>query len=94
MPSCREIFEAGSPPQIHGKFTTLPVDHDTKRPGRGLSTARHSQNGNPLDRVLSYGLMGNVSYRPVVTFIGIIADTDSLPFHSGRWEKRPLVRQY
>jgi hypothetical protein len=65
--SCRGIFEAGSPPQIHGKITTSPVDHGTKRPGRGLLTARHSQNGNLLDRVPSCGLMGNVSHYLALT---------------------------
>jgi len=72
VPNCRETFEAGSPPQIHGKITTLPVGHGTKRPGRGLSTARHSQNGKLLDQLPSYGLMGNVSYRPALTFSQIL----------------------
>jgi len=69
VPSCREIFEAGSPLQIHGTITTLPADHGTKRPGHGLSTAQHSQNGKPLDQVPSCGLMGNVSYRLALTFL-------------------------
>jgi len=69
VPSCRKIFEAGSPPRIHGKITTSPADHDTRRPGCGLLTARHSQNGNLPDRVPSYGLTGNVSYRPALTLL-------------------------
>ena len=38
------------------------------QPGRGLLTARYSQNGSLLGRVPSYGLMGNVSYLPQLTF--------------------------
>ena len=68
MSSCREIFEAGSPLRIHGKITTLPADRGTKRPDRGLLTARSSQNGKLLGRVPFYGLMGNVSSRPALTF--------------------------
>ena len=69
VPSCGEIFNAGSPPQIHGKITSSPADHGTKRPGRGLLRARNSQNGKLLDLVPSYGLMGKVSYHPVLTFL-------------------------
>ena len=67
-PGCEQIFEAGSPPRIRPKITTSPANHDTKTPGRGLLTARYSQNGSPLGRVPSYGLMGNVSYCPQLTF--------------------------
>ena len=76
VPSCREIFGAGSPPQIHGKIITSPADHGTQKRGRGLLTARHFQNGKPLDRVPSYGLMVYVSYPSALIFF----DTDSPPF--------------
>jgi hypothetical protein len=70
VPSCREnLFEAGSPPRTHGKITTSPVDHGTKRSGHGLLTARYSRNGKRLDKVPSFGLMGNVSYHPALTFL-------------------------
>jgi len=68
VPSYSEIFKAGSPPRIHGKFTTSPADHGTKRQGPGLLRARDSQNGRLLEQVPSYGLMGNVSYRSALTF--------------------------
>ena len=46
----------------------MPADHGTKRLGRGLLTATHSQNGKLRDQVPSYGLLGNVSYHPALTF--------------------------
>ena len=39
MPSCKEIFEAGSPPLIHGKITTSLADYGITRPGNGLLVA-------------------------------------------------------
>jgi len=76
VPSYKKIFEAGSPPRIHGRITTSPLNHGTERPGRGLLTARHSQNGKLVDRVPSYGLMGSVSTQlPPGAYI--FADADS-----------------
>ena len=76
-PGCEQISEAGSPPRIRPKITTSPANHDTKTPGRGLLTARYSQNGRLLDRVPSYGLMGNVSYLPELTFFQTLMDSHS-----------------
>ena len=79
MPSYKKISEAGSPPRIHGGITISPVNHGTERPGRGLLTARHSQNGKLVDRVPSYGLMGSVSYRLALTY----SQTLIVPFVAG-----------
>ena len=81
VPSCRENqFEAGSPPRTHGKITTSPVDHGTKRLGHGLLKARHSRNGKLLNKVPFFGLMGNVSDHSVLAFLRTLID---FPFVAG-----------
>jgi len=59
--SCRKPSEDGSLPQIHGRTITSPMNCAMRRPRRGSFSAKHSQNGNGLDRVHFYGFMENVS---------------------------------
>ena len=66
--SCSKIFKVGSLRLIHGRITTLPVNHDTPGPQRGSFMVRRSRNGNRVDRVPFYGFMGNVCCHLALTF--------------------------
>jgi hypothetical protein len=62
-----KLFEDGSPPQIHGKTTTLLMNPATRGQRLGSFKDKLSQNGNHLARILSYGSTGNVSRCSAVT---------------------------
>jgi len=65
--SCNKTFVVGFLPLIHGKITTLPVNHATMGALHGSFRASRFQIGNLLVRAPFYGSTGSVSSRLSVT---------------------------
>jgi hypothetical protein len=65
----KRMFDFGSPHQIHGKITTLLMNHATERPGRGSSKVTPSRNGSGPGQALFYGFMENVRCHQLLRFV-------------------------
>ena len=81
------MLEIGYLPQIHGKITTLHLNHIIVGLRHGFLKAVLSPNGKHPVQILFYGFMENVSVPDVYAF----TETD-IRHCSGCGKERPLVR--